>query len=269
MNGLHILIIGIEEIGSKLAEYIVKELPSINITIFDVEKNSFSQKLTQPLIKDKQIIIVNTYCQDLSILKELRRKLCQQPVKILNFCLDCCQVQSILEAYCIPPIASIAKILSTRVKSLFEKIEELKIKLVISETDISTIAKVHSNNQHNVIDLIKGCLSKDRIECLSIEIGKETKIEIQAIGIFHSFKKHSIKIKISLTNTAIDKHTYYIQMLSSILTTLMLNSSIYSFNLEPNLDNIIGSDEGLLTYYLSKFITLGWDFVVEIEDNKT
>jgi hypothetical protein len=259
MDELYLFILGDRDVVYKIAEYLDKESLSTYVVALDTEKLGYLLKVLPTLVNKKRVIIANIHDKLPSILDDISEKLRQLPVIVIDFCLNYRCNQS--KAYYIHPVITTIKIVISRLRQLYREIEELKTKIAVPK---NCLAK--DGNTQNVVNVIKGFLHREGVENISIEIGKEVVIEVQVSGRFHGIEKHR-KLRTRLSYMDLDGNCYHqIQLVSAMLSTIIVSMKTKLQSLNLDLVNTIGSDEGFYTYFLSRLITYGWDFDIEIKN---
>ncbi|MEM1526239.1 MAG: hypothetical protein QXH10_03795 [Ignisphaera sp.] len=261
MNRVLILVAANKDVVTRFAELIQKELVGVYvIPLYNNKLKYYTEKLT---LIDADVAITNINCLNTSTLSEVRFLSSPQKFYILNFCFSCCKDNhKNKNEICLPPYLTLARLLVTRIKAIFEALVELKVRIELSSQELNQLTDTLGIKQNQINQCITACLSNEEENYYSLVLhAKNTSIIVTATGVNKSSKE-----KIQLNAQYI--HYEQPKQISSFFAQIMsmLTLWLHREYLEKDVDVVtkIGYEEGLYTLYISKLIEYGADFAIKL-----
>ncbi|MEM1645231.1 MAG: hypothetical protein QXL96_05080 [Ignisphaera sp.] len=207
------------------------------------------------------IVAININCENSLKIKEIQALSLPQKLYILDFCFSCCRdYYKNKNTLCLPPYITLARILVTRVKTIFETLTELKVRIQLSRQELDQLANILNIKTNQVNQCISTCLTTEEENYYSITLNAEdTNITVTAIGnTMGSKEKKQLSIQYIIREQPKQVISSFLAQIISILALWF-----YREYLDKDVDIVtkIGYEEGLYTLYISKLIEYGADFL--------
>lgn len=227
------------------------------VLLYNGEQRHHIEKLVSTA---SDIVVININCENPLKIKEIQALSSPQKLYILDFCFSCCKdYYENKNTLCLPPYITLARILVARVKTIFETLTELKVRIQLSRQELDQLANILDIKTNQVNQCISTCLTAEEENYYSITLNAEyTNITVTAVGnTMGSKEKKQLNIQYIIREQPKQVSSFLAQIIS------ILALWFYREYLDKDVDIVtkIGYEEGLYTLYISKLIEYGADFL--------
>lgn len=266
MDKVLILMASSEDVALHFSKLIQGEFARLYIVSLFNDPDRLRSHIEKLKSLNTDIIIIRINCLNpLPLaLDEVQTLIPSQKLYMLDFCFSCCKdyPHENKNKLCLPPYITLTRMLISRIKTIFEALAELRVRIQISTKELNQLAKIIGIGENQIYQCMLTCLSNEEKNYHSIMLDAEvTSITATAIGIIRGSKE---KIQLIMQYIVQEQSERLSCFLAHVASMLMILT--YIEHLGNCIDTIAKTscEEGLYTLYLSKLIEYGANFTVQL-----
>lgn len=257
MNRITIIVSKSKVLQREIAKGLTREVQGVDDIVVVVESlggvKRYLRNLELALSRVSQIVVVNTNCDNTT--DEIPGF-----SQMIDFCL---YPKPGCRAITIKPYIFLAEILVTRIKSLSAETKKLEASISIPKKDIELMAQLHNLAFAQALRLLS-----EHLKTVGIIQGRvlpmdnvATTISIEWKGLIRGYEKDHI-MNLKLEHSAVQGFSGYAWQVRALVSLFIdgVLQSIEATDVAP----MLGLNEGLYAYLISKLVEYGGEYRVEI-----